>query len=458
MLNTLLVATSIMGSALAGTAIAQVSDTVEVKCAKFYLADGRTLIDGFVKIPFAMLTPFRSPTGANQAVYRVTLGVTDETGFEMTTSDWTGSVPQGLLSTDGAFTVEHFSFAVPEGTYSAQVSVADSATGRVVLQPVTFTGYDRSPFVSDLVLTNALRRSVGEGDEPAPGEISKGVFFLSGTTRPILSPTDANLFYYVELYPGNQVTLTTVARVVTATGDVLVSTPASELNVGERGGVAARQLNLTGLPPGDYRLQLEVSNPDTVFVRSAMFTVGEFRMTAAEPPGQNDPFAFQNEQGLDTLYAPLIYLMEADERGIYEDLSVDGKRNYLRQFWETRDPTAGTAANEYMTTYYRGIAEANRRFGEGGAAGIPGWRTDRGRVFLNRGEPDEFLDDPGSGLTNPYIVWKFTGSGRPLKFVFLDNSGLGHYELVYTDDRTEQGRADWQSLFESQALERVMRF
>jgi GWxTD domain-containing protein len=181
-------------------------------------------------------------------------------------------------------------------------------------------------------------------------------------------------------------------------------------------------------------------------------------MMAAEPPGQNDPFAFQNEQGLDTLYAPLIYLMEADERGIYDDLSVDGKRNYLRRFWEARDPTAGTTANEYMTTYYRGIAEANRRFGEGGAGGIPGWRTDRGRVFLRHGEPDEYLDDPGSGLTNPYVVWKFTGSGRPLKFVFLDNSGLGHYELVYTDDRTEQGRADWQSLFESQALERVMRF
>jgi GWxTD domain-containing protein len=138
-------------------------------------------------------------------------------------------------------------------------------------------------------------------------------------------------------------------------------------------------------------------------------------------------------------------------------LTVEGKRRYLRDFWNSRDPSEGTPLNEAMVQYYRGIAEANRRFGEGGAGGIPGWRTDRGRIFLKNGPPEEFLDEAGSGSTNPYVVWKYS-RGRPVKFIFMDMSRFGHFELVFTDDRSEQGRIDWESLFEEQELERVKRF
>jgi GWxTD domain-containing protein len=230
------------------------------------------------------------------------------------------------------------------------------------------------------------------------------------------------------------------------------------MNLSARGGVAARSLDLTGLPPGDYVMQLEVSYPDTTVVRAALFSVNDFATAATTAPvAPSDPFAFQNDQVLDSLYAPLIYLIRNEEKGIFEDLSVDGKQNFLREFWRTRDPTPGTPANEAMEQYYGGIAEANRRFGEGGSGDIPGWRTDRGRIFLKNGPPEEVLDEPGSGTTNPYSVWKYS-RGRPVKFIFMDMSRFGHFELVFTDDRLEQGRFDWESLFDEQELERVKRF
>ena len=447
-----------LANGVPGAPAGQDADTVEVSAARFYLTNGSTLVDGFVKIPFGILTGFRSGAGTNVAIYRIHVAVIDADGTELLATDWTGTVPGGLLATAGASTVEHFSFRVADGSYTATITVVDSASGVSVSSTLAISGYSESPQMSDIVLTNALRRSSGAADEPAPGEIQKGSFFLSGSPRPRLLPTEATLFYYVELYPEEATTLSSRARITNSDGLVLFTTPASSMNLSARGGVAARSIDLTGLPPGDYVMELEVSYPDTVLSRTALFSVNRFTDDASGAPVvEADPFTFFNEQVLDSLYAPLVYLITNDERGIFEYLSVAGKRDFLRQFWDVRDPSPGTSLNEAMTQYYHGIAEANRRFGERGAAGTPGWRTDRGRIYLHNGPAEEILDEAGSGSTNPYVVWKYS-RGRPVKYVFMDMSRFGNYVLVFTDDRLEQSRIDWESLFEGQELERVKRF
>jgi GWxTD domain-containing protein len=176
---------------------------------------------------------------------------------------------------------------------------------------------------------------------------------------------------------------------------------------------------------------------------------------AAAPPA--DYFAEAVEAQLDSLYGPLQYIMESEELGIYQDLSLEGKRNFMRTFWAKRDPTAGTPENEAMVAYYRLFYEANRRFRESGAGDVPGWRTDRGRIFLKLGEAEETLRRPVAGLTPPYEVWKFTRP-RQLKYVFLDHTGLGNYQLIYTNDRLEVSRADWESLLGAEAVQDVIRF
>jgi GWxTD domain-containing protein len=163
------------------------------------------------------------------------------------------------------------------------------------------------------------------------------------------------------------------------------------------------------------------------------------------------------EDQLDTLYRPLVYLMESGERGVYEGLSAEGKRNYLRTFWRRRDPTPATPTNEAQDDYYRLVAYATRQYREGGAAEVPGWRTDRGRIFLRYGEPDEMLKRPQAGATRPYEVWKYT-HGRLRKFVFYDSTGLGHYELIYTDEQREPSRSDWADLLGPEAVLDVQRF
>lgn len=182
--------------------------------------------------------------------------------------------------------------------------------------------------------------------------------------------------------------------------------------------------------------------------------VGQQETLPAAPP---DLFAAASEPRLDSLYGPLIHLMRADERGRYGGLTVEGKRTYLRQFWQRRDPTPETARNEAMEGFYARLATVNRMFREGGAAEIPGWRTDRGRIYLRYGAPDAVLSRPQPLATNPYEVWRYERR-RELKFVFFDLTRFGNYSLIWTNDRLEATRPDWRLLLGTEAVDDVVRF
>jgi hypothetical protein len=110
-----------------------------------------------------------------------------------------------------------------------------------------------------------------------------------------------------------------------------------------------------------------------------------------------------------------------------------------------------------MDRFYEYVKEANDRFREGGASAIPGWRTDRGRVFMKYGAPDETLSRPQSGPTRPYEVWKYT-RGRARRFIFMDLSQFGNYTLIWTDEPREPSRPNWRELLGEEAVADAFRF
>ena len=93
-------------------------------------------------------------------------------------------------------------------------------------------------------------------------------------------------------------------------------------------------------------------------------------------------FSEKTEAGLDSMYNPLVYLMNAQESGEYSTLTLDGKRKWLRQFWAKRNPTPGGDRNASMDQYYARIRDAETKFREGGASATPGWRTERGKITM----------------------------------------------------------------------------
>ncbi len=100
------------------------------------------------------------------------------------------------------------------------------------------------------------------------------------------------------------------------------------------------------------------------------------------------------------------------------------QKELFQKFWKKRDPTDGTALNEIMLEYYRRVEHSNKRFSNV----TPGWKTDRGMVYILFGPPSDVEDHSFEANSRPYLVWYYYTLGR--KFTFVDFRGFGDYELL----------------------------
>jgi GWxTD domain-containing protein len=121
-------------------------------------------------------------------------------------------------------------------------------------------------------------------------------------------------------------------------------------------------------------------------------------------------------------------LISDAERSAFEMLRTDQEREqFIEQFWLRRDPTPGTQDNEFRNEYYRRITLANERF----TSAIPGWKTDRGRIFTKFGPPDEVETHAQAQPPNEKWRYRFIdGIGQNVILEFADGAGDGSYRLV----------------------------
>jgi GWxTD domain-containing protein len=133
----------------------------------------------------------------------------------------------------------------------------------------------------------------------------------------------------------------------------------------------------------------------------------------------------------------VVYIITDEERKAFQALSKDVDReHFIEAFWLRRDPTPDTVENEFKEEHYRRIAFANEQF----ASGIPGWRTDRGRVYIKYGPWDENEKRPsgrtptdGQTASHPVEIWRYryiSGLGENVDFEFVDEDGTGDYRLT----------------------------
>src|SRR5437868_4406941 len=143
------------------------------------------------------------------------------------------------------------------------------------------------------------------------------------------------------------------------------------------------------------------------------------------------------------------WIITDEERSAFKQLSNNEERDqFIEQFWLRRDPSPDTPENEYKEEHYRRIAYANERF----AAGIPGWRTDRGRIYIMYGPADTIDSHPsggsyqrpqeeGGGMTStyPFETWRYRyleGIGQEIEIEFVDPCMCGEYHMSI--DRSEK--------------------
>jgi len=168
------------------------------------------------------------------------------------------------------------------------------------------------------------------------------------------------------------------------------------------------------------------------------------------------------------------YIISEEERKAFKALSNDEERDaFIEQFWLRRNPNPDSPENEFREEHYRRIAFANDRY----AAGKPGWKTDRGHIYISFGAPDSIDSHPSGGSyqrpmeegggetsTFPFEVWHYRyleGIGENIDIEFVDTCQCGDYH--FTIDRGEKdalakvpgaGLTQWEEMGQAKKADR----
>jgi GWxTD domain-containing protein len=154
------------------------------------------------------------------------------------------------------------------------------------------------------------------------------------------------------------------------------------------------------------------------------------------------------ERELDSQYKrwlneDVVYIITPEEKNAFLHLATNEEREqFIEQFWQRRNPDPDSAENTYKEEHYRRIAYANEHY----ASGIPGWKTDRGRIYIMWGPPDEVDSHPTGGsyqrpstegggetTTYPFEDWRYRyleGMGEDVELEFVDPTSTGEYHLT----------------------------
>lgn len=303
----------------------------------------------------------------------------------------------------------------------------------------------RSPQFSDIELASSIQQI--EEDE--------NNIFYKNTLEVIPNPTRLFgrelpvLMYYAEMYNLDKDDFLVKSEVVSSYGRTMTSKTYVRSGKHESR-VEAGTLNLGALPSGMYTLILSLGDTTEQFTlsQSKAFYVfnPDIPFDSLEARGIADliaaEFAGMGEDELDDHFDMARYISTKNERDIWNSLSgSESKRKFLTKFWRDRDEDQNSAFNEYYAEYKQRVMISNEQFR---TAYQPGWRSDRGRVYILYGPPDYVDRRLNESDMKPHVIWRYDYIEGGVDFIFVDRSGFNNFELVHSTKRNEINNPDWE--------------
>ncbi|MFQ5585109.1 MAG: GWxTD domain-containing protein, partial [Calditrichia bacterium] len=127
---------------------------------------------------------------------------------------------------------------------------------------------------------------------------------------------------------------------------------------------------------------------------------------------------------IDKALEQLEYIANPDSVKYYLGRPFEEKKAFFKRFWASMDPNPDTPKNELMDEFYRRLNYTNQAFS---TLAQEGWKTDRGRIFIKFGQPEEIERHPFEIDSEPYEIWYYYSLRK--EFLFIDRTGFGDYEL-----------------------------
>jgi GWxTD domain-containing protein len=294
--------------------------------------------------------------------------------------------------------------------------------------------------ISQVELALEITPSQEEGDF-----VKNGLRVLPNPSR-VYGPKAPILYYYLEIYdlvfgPGFDSTYTIQQEVLSLSGELVKRyDPKIERKPG-RTSVEVGGVNVVGLEPETYIFRIRVrDNASGAEVYSQRwFLVTDPQRDAKLPSLEIAALTPEEAEFHENV---IRYIASKRELDTYKDLTLEGKARFLDDFWRWRDPDPSTTENEFKEEHVRRWHWAARQYSKFQLN--DGWKSDRGRVYIVYGPPDDIERHPSDLSTAAWERWNYYSLEGGIYFIFADLSGFDHFVLLHSTARNELRDRDWQ--------------
>lgn len=367
--------------------------------------------------------------------------------------DQTYNVPHSIGDTSGTalerIIIGQLTYQLNPGTYRLEITGKDGESAgkeQKTSQDIIVSDFNDKIALSDIELATSVSKSSDK----------ESVFYkntLEVTPAPdqIFGYNINKLHYYFEVYglTGNDYTLT--SAITNANKDQIFMSNEKKITSKSDGRVEVGSFNLDSLPSSSYLLyitltdnasKLSYTKEKKFFVRNKTLQ-GEFNIVAGDDYLSSE-YPTMREELVDFEYEISTYIRDSKDNSTWKSLSnLDDKRKFMFNFWKQKDPNINTPRNEFKIEYVNRIQQANNTIKE---PFKDGWKTDRGRIYVLFGKPDDIESHPYEADTKSYEIWKYdkVEGGATVVFVETQSSGSGIFQQVHSTIRGEVRNDNWE--------------
>ena len=338
-------------------------------------------------------------------------------------------------------------YALPLGDYTLEVvandSLAPSRRDNISLA-ISVNAYPSGVGCSDLELCSNIKSSQQKDDpffKNSLEVVPNPTLVFGITTNPVI-------FNYLELYNLNpEETYRVKILIINSDGNIARESSKTR-KYGVRNAIEVGTTNVTSILSGKYRfrhLLFDHSSSELGRTEKTFFVYNPHLQgpSLTGPFFQMSELAGLSEEELTAEFRQAQYIATDREIKLFAQVDSEaGKREFLAKFWVDVAKGRFDRPPIKRAQHLQRVAVANERYR---SMGKEGWQTDRGRVYVLYGEPDEIDRFPSLGESKPYEIWRFHRIESGVEFVFVDDFGFGFYRLVHSTKRGELWDDQWES-------------
>ncbi|MBT3229254.1 MAG: GWxTD domain-containing protein [Candidatus Marinimicrobia bacterium] len=420
---------------------AEVDFRVSLDYSRFSI-EGGVYLDVYLMIPQAVFTFVEGESGLEaKVIFQTALVQGDAVPYDP--DQWTRiyRAPDRASIEKLSWVPDISKFYVEPGDYILQVDIVDvhSQKQQTIRKPVSLELFSTNELsISDITIASQVVEAKAEN------EFTKYGYDVVPNAQRTFTAGAPMMYYFIEAYGLSGTDNYGVhAQVLSLNGDLVKDFPVRTKKMPGTSVVEWGGVNTAGLGSGIYKLSVDITDGSSKITANQKRTFYILRDTGAkqEKAEVKDEYAGLSASQVNDIFKVASIIMDKKEKRLYTKSDDVGKRNVLTSFWARRDPNPETSINEFKQEFYKRVQIANRDFG---SDTMDGWSTDRGRILIKYGIPNDVERQQSSLGQRPWLSWQYYDIEGGIRFIFIDRTGYGNFQLVHSDARDELQDPDWE--------------